>query len=172
MYSIAGKVAILLRHLDNCYVTIHIGIHRSIDLESITVLNPAIICSIDKFSLDKKTEAKIYNMSGIEMGRLAKEILSHLEHIRLIKTFISNKDPLFNRSTEKIIEIKKLVPYLIYDSCDKTMKIRLEFNGVDIFIINELMSFPELFNTEHSIYDRAIVNLCIKGDFLMDYEIS
>lgn len=163
MYDIKGMFAIPLKCLDYHHATFYMSIQRDVNLK------PTIVCGLDNLYLGKKALVKTYDMSKIEAGRFAKEILSHLKHIRLVKTFISNENPSLNRSTEKIIAIKDLNPYLVYDSYYRIIRIQLEFNEADIPIIDELMSFLEPSDAEYSIYDRAIVNLYIKGDFLMKY---
>ena len=154
IFNMSGDVFIFIKCLNLC-VPVTISLERNINL------NPIIRCSIGDTYLDRQNLLKIQSLSRIEKWQVIKDILSHLESIQLVKTFYSYKNPLDNKSIKKSITIKELDVYDIYFLGDATINIELEFNTMDCFIIDDLMTYDK---QQHPVcYDKIFVELYVRG---------
>lgn len=154
IFNMSGDIFMFIKCL-NMHVPVTISLDRNINLD------PVITCSIDSIYLDKQSLLKIQSLSRVEIGRVVKDILSHLESIYLVKTFYSYKNPLDNKSIKKTFAIKELDLYDIYFLGDASINIELEFNIIDCSIIDDLMTYNK---QQHPVcYDKIFVELYVRG---------
>lgn len=148
LYNIGGEFSVFINHPDskrNVYVPILINLERMT-----TDLLPIIVLTIDRIKLTRKALRELNSSSVISSHRIAAEIVSQLDHLRLVKRSLSleNDSPHIIQE-EKTVEIKDLGYFTLYP--DNSMgfsnivfkfniNIILKFNAKDSLCMKDFMT--------------------------------
>lgn len=140
LYNIGGEFSVFISRPDskrNIYVPILINLERIL-LDSL----PAIILTIDSIKFTRKALREFNSLSATNLYRLAAEIVSQLDHLRLVKRFFSiDNDTSHIIQEEKIVEIKDLESFTLYSYDDiKFPSIAFKFNAKDSLYIKDFMT--------------------------------
>ena len=137
LYNIGGKFSVFINHPNskrNVYVPILINLE--------TDLLPIIVLTIDRITLTRKALRELNSSSVINSHRIAAEIVSQLDHFRLIKRSLSleNDSPHIIQE-EKTVEIKDLECFTLYpDNSMDFSNIIFKFNAKDSLYIKDFMT--------------------------------
>lgn len=137
LYNIGGEFSVFINHPNskrNVYVPILINLE--------TDLLPIIVLTIDRITLTRKALRELNSSSVINSHRIAAEIVSQLDHLRLINRSLSleNDSPRIIQE-DKTVEIKDLECFTLYpDNSMDFSNIIFKFNTKDSLYIKDFMT--------------------------------